>query len=127
MKFATLICAAVLSMAIPATAQVATTSLNKGARSSPQPRVVGNASQWLTYADYPGRAMREQREGTVSYKLTIDAKGEVSNCEITSSSGHRDLDTLTCELLRKRARFVKASEKGGPRYFESRYDWKLRL
>ena len=49
---------------------------------------------WATPNDYPSRALREEREGTSGFRVTIDADGKVANCQITSSSGHADLDEI---------------------------------
>jgi TonB family protein len=61
---------------------------------------------WLSDADYPSRAQREEREGTVGYRLEIGPDGRVTNCIVTSSSGHADLDEATCRLIPKRAKFA---------------------
>ncbi|MGN7931912.1 energy transducer TonB [Sphingopyxis sp. 22461] len=85
---------------------------------------IGNAGRWMTFDDYPSRAMREGREGAVGFKLSVDAEGRPSACEITMSSGHADLDAETCTLVTRRARF-KPSPGSRPRYFESRVTWSI--
>lgn len=85
---------------------------------------IGNAGRWATFDDYPARAMREGREGSVGFKLSVDGEGRPSACEITKSSGHADLDAETCTLVTRRARF-NASQGSGPRYFESRVHWSI--
>jgi protein TonB len=76
-----------------------------------QPR--GRPGDWVTTNDYPSRALREEREGTTGFSLSIDASGRVSNCTITSSSGSPDLDQATCDNLRRRARFTPATDGEG--------------
>lgn len=85
---------------------------------------IGNAGRWMTFDDYPARAMREGREGAVGFRLSVDAEGRPSACEITKSSGHADLDAETCTVVTRRARF-KPSQAIGLRYFESRVTWSI--
>ena len=90
-----------------------------------QPTIVGSPLRWITNAYYPSAALRQGREGRARYKLTIDASGRVTRCDIMTSSGHADLDDLTCRLISRRARFVKTSETDQPRYFESMFSWNI--
>ena len=73
----------------------------------------GNAAAWASGMDYPSAALRESRTGKVGYTLAIDSEGRVTNCTITSTSGHADLDAATCSLLQRRARFEPAVGKDG--------------
>lgn len=84
----------------------------KGPTQQAQPR--GNPASWATTNDYPSRALREERAGTTGFRLTIDTEGRVSDCQITSSSGHADLDQATCDNVRRRARFRPAMDAGVP-------------
>ena len=79
----------------------------------------------MTNADYPARAMREEREGATTYRLTITPTGRVSNCEIVASSGHADLDAETCRVVRMRARFPEISPGSADRYFEQTTQWQI--
>jgi protein TonB len=74
---------------------------------------VGNPGYWATMKDYPSSAVFAQRTGTVSFQLVVDRKGRVSSCEITSSSRWPDLDSATCALVSKRARFRPATDARG--------------
>jgi periplasmic protein TonB len=74
----------------------------------------GNPGNWATTNDYPSRALREEREGTTGFRVTIGTDGRVTDCQITSSSGHADLDQATCDNVRRRARFNPATEDGQP-------------
>jgi protein TonB len=73
----------------------------------------GRPGDWVTTNDYPSRALREEREGTTGFSLTVGPDGRVTNCEITSSSGSPDLDQATCDNLRRRARFNPATDGEG--------------
>jgi protein TonB len=59
----------------------------------------------VTSQDYPRRAIDMHEEGTVKYHLTISADGRVKDCKVTTSSGYRDLDAVTCRLVQQRSRF----------------------
>jgi TonB family protein len=59
----------------------------------------------ITSQDYPRRAIDMHEEGTTKYRLTIGTDGRVTDCKVTESSGFRDLDTLTCRLVKQRSRF----------------------
>ena len=74
----------------------------------------GNPGNWATTNDYPSRALREEREGTTGFRVSVGPDGRVTDCQITSSSGHADLDQATCDNVRRRARFTPAVENGQP-------------
>lgn len=86
----------------------------------------GNPGSWATTNDYPARALREEREGTSGFRVTVGPDGRVTDCQITSSSGHADLDQATCDNVRRRARFNPAKDgEGQPTTgsFSSRVRW----
>lgn len=78
---------------------------------NPEPR--GNPGSWATTNDYPSRALREDREGTTAFRVTVGADGRVQSCSITRSSGHADLDDATCKNITRRARFRPATDGSG--------------
>lgn len=73
----------------------------------------GKPGNWVTNADYRPRWIREELTGSASFRLSIDAAGKVTGCTITRSTGHAALDTATCELVTKRARFDAARDGNG--------------
>ena len=73
----------------------------------------GNPGSWATTNDYPSRALREEREGTSGFRVTVGPDGKVTDCSITSSSGHADLYAATCDNVRRRARFTPAMDGEG--------------
>jgi protein TonB len=73
----------------------------------------GNPANWATTNDYPARALREERAGTTGFRVTVGPDGRVTDCQVTSSSGHADLDAATCENVRRRARFAPATDGDG--------------
>ncbi len=87
---------------------------------APPPRVQpkgavpkGNPGLWATSNDYPARALREEREGTSGFRVTVGPDGRVSDCQVTSSSGSPDLDEAACANIRRRARFNPATDGEG--------------
>ena len=86
----------------------------------PPPRVApkaaeprGNPGTWATPNDYPSRALREEREGTTGFRVTVSADGRVESCSVTRSSGHSDLDDATCKNIQRRGRFRPATDGNG--------------
>jgi protein TonB len=73
----------------------------------------GNAGKWVTNDDYRSRWIMEEMAGTARFRLSIDARGKVTGCTITRSTGHAPLDSATCDLVTKRARFDAARDGNG--------------
>lgn len=73
----------------------------------------GNPGNWATTNDYPARALREERAGTTRFRVTIGPDGRVTDCQVTGSSGHADLDEATCKNVTRRARFKPALDSAG--------------
>jgi protein TonB len=60
-------------------------------------------------------AIRRDEQGTVAFRLLINRRGRVSECQIVSSSGSNALDGATCRILEDRARFEPARDADGKR------------
>ncbi len=73
----------------------------------------GSPGNWATTNDYPTRALREERAGTTSFRVSVSADGRVSSCSVTGSSGSPDLDEATCSNVTRRARFAPATDGEG--------------
>ncbi|SBV33990.1 protein of unknown function [uncultured Sphingopyxis sp.] len=87
-----------------------------------------NPGSWATNDDYPASAMREEREGTTGFRLTIAADGLPTSCEITAPSGHADLDAETCRLVMARARFTPGRDARGEAVggtYSNRIRWQI--
>lgn len=83
---------------------------------------------WVSEADYSGRAIRLGLEGVTRFTLTIGTDGRVSDCRITGSSGHDELDAATCRLIAKRARFEPARNGDGDKVtgsYSSAVRWRI--
>lgn len=73
----------------------------------------GNPAQWLNEDDYPEKARRKHRVGTTGFRVTYNAYGQPTKCEVTSSSGHADLDTQTCYVVYRSAKFNPGRDRAG--------------
>ena len=73
----------------------------------------GNPGNWATTSDYPSRALREERQGVTSFRVTVGPDGKVTSCQVTGSSGSPDLDEATCANVTRRARFTPATDGDG--------------
>src|SRR6266567_3528158 len=79
--------------------------------SGPQPI---DYSTWFSLDDNP-RYLQENRMTLV--RAVVRPDGSLKNCEIESSSGDSRLDTYTCALVQKRARYTPARWiNGSPTY-----------
>jgi len=87
-----------------------------------------NSAGWITDNDYPRRAIVDEAEGAVSYRLVIGTDGRVSSCELTRPTGNRALDDATCRLISSRARFDAATDESGAKVlgtFNGSVRWEL--
>ncbi len=94
--------------------------------SNPVPKA--NPGLWIRTEDYPADALDARRVGRTSFRVAVDKRGFVVNCEILVSSGYQDLDDATCNLVSKRAIFEPALDpKGKPvkGYFQSNVRWQI--
>ena len=73
----------------------------------------GNPGNWATTNDYPSQALREERQGTTRFRVSVGADGRVTDCTVTGSSGSPDLDATACTKIRARARFSPATDGEG--------------
>lgn len=83
---------------------------------------------WVTTDDYRSNWIRQEMTGKARFRLEIAADGRVTNCTITGSSGHPQLDTATCALVSERAKFNPAQGSEGEPVagsYSSAIDWQL--
>ena len=78
----------------------------RGARPSNGPQ------GWLSNADYP---VGTEAEGIAAYRLIVGTNDRVSACDLTRSTGNRQLDSATCRFIQRRARFEAATDESGAR------------
>lgn len=88
----------------------------------------GEPGGWITERDYQPRWIREDLSGVAGFTLRIDARGRVTDCTITRSTGHAVLDGATCRLLTRRARFDPARNSAGEKVagaYSSSVAWEI--
>jgi protein TonB len=73
----------------------------------------GNPGGWVTESDYPSSARRAEEQGRVGFRLEIGPDGKPTSCAVTGSSGSGSLDSATCPLLMRRARFTPGKDDAG--------------
>jgi protein TonB len=76
-------------------------------------RAKANLGSYVSDDDYPSSAIRGEEQGTTRFRLTIGPDGRVTDCAVTGSSGSTALDTTTCRLMQRRARFTPARDSSG--------------
>ena len=76
---------------------------------------LGNPGSWVTPEDYPSSDLRLDHAGAVGFTLAVSAEGRVTACTVTRSSTFAGLDSATCALLTRRAKFRPATgDQGEP-------------
>jgi TonB family protein len=88
------------------------TAVEQPASLAQPPRLL-NPTALFQLDDYPTKAVQNNESGIVSTLLSVDDHGRVTNCAVTESSGSAALDTGTCTLLRRKARFKPATDAAG--------------
>mgnify|MGYP000094197946 FL=1 len=74
-------------------------------------------SPWFEFEDYPMNSFERKHEGVTYFELLVAPDGSVAKCTVTKSSGHEELDSTTCHLASKRARFNPARDDSGQAMF----------
>lgn len=91
-------------------------------------RARANLASYIRPGDYPAEALKNSEQGTVRFRLSVNAKGRVEGCAITASSGSPSLDAASCRIVTTRARFEPAVDSEGKPtsdYIESKLAWTL--
>jgi protein TonB len=73
----------------------------------------GDLRTLFTADDYPASAASAGAEGTAQATLSIGPDGRVTGCNLTRSTGNSALDSATCNILRRRAKFTPARDSNG--------------
>ncbi|KQT31745.1 energy transducer TonB [Sphingomonas sp. Leaf412] len=82
----------------------------------------------LTDADYPRGVGEDGFEGTVSVRFLVWTDGRVRDCRVTGSSGNRELDDVTCRLIRQRFRYDPSRDAAGrpvPAWLLENHTWAI--
>ena len=62
---------------------------------------------------YPPTARSRGEQGKVGFQITIDDDGFMTSCEVTASSGFKNLDRETCDFLIKYGKVKPARDSSG--------------
>ena len=126
---------ALLALPLAAVPDLAQAAPHRAARSAPAKgkpslaaRAKANLASYLSDADYPDAAIRRGEQGTVQFRLDVDATGHVARCIVIGSSGSAILDDATCRIMIERAHFQPARDRRGravPDQVTNRTRWVL--
>ena len=97
-------------LAAPAPAPAPPPAASKARGASPK-----NQADWASriQEDYPGDALRQNKEGRVGVEVTVGPDGRVSACSVVSSSGTPSLDNAACAGMQRFARYSPALDSAG--------------
>jgi protein TonB len=76
-------------------------------------RAKGDVRTLFSSDDYPASAQSAGAEGSAQAQLTIGPDGRVVGCSLIRSTGNGALDSATCNVLRRRAKFTPARDSSG--------------
>lgn len=112
------ICLSLLTIASPGAAQALPRPLVPRAPPAPPPppgppAPIGSMVRLISSDDYPEAAIDALEQGAVTVGLAVTPEGRVGACQIVRSSGSVALDTATCRILTRRARFRPARDATG--------------
>lgn len=94
----------------------------------PTAKPIGNPGSWIPQDSYPPAARATGEQGRVSFTLSIDDTGRVTDCKVTKSSESPLLDETTCNFMTANGRFEVARNKKNkptPSKWSSSMMWKL--
>ena len=100
-----------------------------GNQSKLKERTKANLASFFSNDDYPAIAFDQSKSGTVAFALLIDETGKVADCTIIETSGAAALDTQSCGILERRAKFTPAIGADGKAAKDAvigRIRWKIR-
>jgi hypothetical protein len=78
-----------------------------------RPKPLASPATWIKSADYPAAMLTGGKQALVSFRLSVDARGIPTACEIQRSYNDKKFDDVTCTLLVRRARFSPALDAAG--------------
>jgi TonB family protein len=94
----------------------------------PIAKPIGNPGSWIPQDGYPPAARATGEQGRVSFTLSIDDTGRVTDCKVTRSSESPLLDETTCNYMTANGRFEvprNKKNKPTPSKWSSSMMWKL--
>lgn len=73
----------------------------------------GTPGDWAQMATLIDKKSYVGMKGRADFKAHVSSTGQVTGCEITTSSGDASVDAATCDLVKTRGRFQPATDKDG--------------
>ena len=96
----------------------------KPPRTFPSKAILKGIGGLISFEDYPPAALRNNESGIVYFSMVVGLDGLPKSCSVTESSGSTILDSETCRIAMRRARFDPAlDDKGTP--IEGSYSTKV--
>jgi TonB family protein len=87
-----------------------------------------DAIAYVQADDYPSAALRDGASGTAEVMVTVGVDGKARDCRVLQSAGHAALDSTTCAIVVRRARFEPARDASGKPVdapFFTRISWRM--
>lgn len=78
-----------------------------------RPMPKSSPGRWLHSSDYPRESLATGQQAIVRFRLMVNAAGTVTNCSVQSAIAKGNFAALTCDLLKRRARFDPARDATG--------------
>jgi periplasmic protein TonB len=78
--------------------------------------------------DYPRASAEAGYGGTVWVRFAVETNGRATDCSVTRSSGHADIDETTCRLIEDRFRYRPATDRSGRpvrAWLVERHSWSI--
>ncbi len=78
----------------------------------PVPAAGASHSESLVAKNYPRDSLTRGEQGIVKFAVELDSDARIDSCVVTKSSGYRELDRATCDLIVRHAEFPPAQADG---------------
>jgi hypothetical protein len=75
-----------------------------------KPKPLSSPGSWLSDSDYPAAMRIGGKQALVNFRLSVDASGAPTACEVQRSYNDKKFDEVTCAILLRRARFAPAMD-----------------
>jgi len=101
---------------------------NSSARGKAKPAELTNARDLPRLIKYPTYLIRAEMDGSVLFRITVNASGKASNCHINRSNRPQLFDNAVCLGMLKHAKFNPALDAEGKpvaSYYHSEVTFKL--
>ena len=76
-------------------------------------RPASRPDRWMRSSDYPTKMLRKSQPGLVNFRLSVDEKGQATDCHIQETTRPQAFDNAVCKGLMKRSKFHPALDTQG--------------